>query len=70
MSPVSVPPPPSSLPPGTGKTSTIAAAVRALVAGGASVLVTAYTNSAVDNILLKLAQLEVGGGASGGGRQS
>ncbi len=52
--------------PGTGKTSTIAAAIRALTASGASVLVTAYTNSAVDNILLKLAQLEVrffGGGS-------
>jgi DNA replication ATP-dependent helicase Dna2 len=29
-------------------------AVRALVASGASVLVTSYTNSALDNILLKL----------------
>jgi hypothetical protein len=40
--------------PGTGKTSTIVHAVRALVASGASVLVTSYTNSALDNILLKL----------------
>jgi superfamily I DNA/RNA helicase len=46
-------------PKGTGKTSTIAAAIRALVEGGARVLVSAYTNSAVDNILVKLAQLEV-----------
>jgi len=45
--------------PGTGKTSTIAAAIRALAAAGASVLVSAYTNSAVDNILLKLARLGV-----------
>ena len=42
--------------PGTGKTSTIAAAIRALVAAGARVLVSAYTNSAVDNVLLKLAE--------------
>jgi DNA replication ATP-dependent helicase Dna2 len=42
-----------SLPPaGTGKTSTI---VHAMVSSGASVLVAAYTNSALDNILLKLA---------------
>lgn len=40
---------------GTGKTSTIVHAVRALVASGASVLVAAYTNSALDNILTKLA---------------
>lgn len=44
--------------PGSGKTSTIASAVRALLAAGRSVLVTAYTNSAVDNILLKLADAE------------
>eukprot|EP00897_Mesotaenium_endlicherianum_P007811 jgi/Mesen1/7058/ME000369S06383 len=40
--------------PGTGKTSTIVHAVRAFVARGASVLLTSYTNSAVDNILMKL----------------
>ncbi len=40
--------------PGTGKTSTIVHAVNALLARGASVLLTSYTNSAVDNILLKL----------------
>ena len=39
--------------PGTGKTSTIVHAVRALLARGASILL---TNSAVDNILLKLKQ--------------
>ena len=44
---------------GLHKTSTIAAAIRALVASGARVLVSAYTNSAVDNILIKLAQLQV-----------
>ncbi|KAJ7535699.1 hypothetical protein O6H91_12G043000 [Diphasiastrum complanatum] len=40
--------------PGTGKTSTIVHAVQALCARGASVLLASYTNSAVDNILLKL----------------
>jgi DNA replication ATP-dependent helicase Dna2 len=40
--------------PGTGKTSTIAFTVRTLVAMGKSVLLTAYTHSAVDNILFKL----------------
>jgi DNA replication ATP-dependent helicase Dna2 len=41
--------------PGSGKTTAIVAMVRALAAAGKSVLVTSYTNSAVDNILLKLA---------------
>eukprot|EP00904_Undaria_pinnatifida_P014250 jgi/Undpi1/9956/HiC_scaffold_28.g12410.m1 len=40
--------------PGTGKTWTIAFAVRVLLARGASVLITSYTHSAVDNLLLKL----------------
>lgn len=40
--------------PGSGKTSTVVSAVQALVAAGRSVLLTAYTNSAVDNIALKL----------------
>lgn len=40
--------------PGTGKTSTIVALVRILVALGQSVLLASYTHSAVDNILLKL----------------
>ena len=43
--------------PGTGKTSTITRAAMALLAAGKSVLVSSYTNSAVDNILLKLASL-------------
>lgn len=43
--------------PGSGKTSAIVGMVRAMVAGGHSVLVSSYTNSAVDNILLKLADL-------------
>ena len=45
--------------PGTGKTSTIATAIKALLDVGKSVLVTSYTNSAVDNILVKLVALEV-----------
>lgn len=45
-------------PPGTGKTTVIAHAVRELVARGKRVLLSAFTNTAVDTILLKL--LEVG----------
>ncbi|CAD0089321.1 unnamed protein product [Aureobasidium vineae] len=40
--------------PGTGKTTTIAHIIRALVTRGKSVLLTSYTHTAVDNILLKL----------------
>lgn len=40
--------------PGTGKTTTIAALVETLVSLGKTVLLTSYTHSAVDNILLKL----------------
>ncbi|KAJ3013117.1 Tripartite DNA replication factor [Thoreauomyces humboldtii] len=40
--------------PGTGKTSTIAELIRMLVHRGKSVLLTSYTHSAVDNVLLKL----------------
>ncbi|KAL4103043.1 hypothetical protein PRIC1_006780 [Phytophthora ramorum] len=40
--------------PGTGKTATIAFTVRVLLFLGFSVLVTSYTHSAVDNLLLKL----------------
>lgn len=40
--------------PGTGKTTTIAAIVQCFVELGKSVLITSYTHSAVDNILLKL----------------
>ncbi|KAM6943298.1 DNA replication ATP-dependent helicase/nuclease DNA2 isoform 2-T2 [Xenentodon cancila] len=46
--------------PGTGKTTTICALVRILHACGFSVLVTSYTHSAVDNILLKLKRFRVG----------
>uniref|UniRef100_A0A7E4ZZ34 DNA replication ATP-dependent helicase/nuclease n=1 Tax=Panagrellus redivivus TaxID=6233 RepID=A0A7E4ZZ34_PANRE len=57
--------------PGSGKTSTIVALVQYLVALGKSVLITAYTNSAVDNMLLRLRKvvpeeklLRIGGNAS------
>lgn len=40
--------------PGTGKTTTIAEILKALVANGKTVLLTSYTHSAVDNILLKV----------------
>ena len=40
--------------PGTGKTSTISCLVQLLAGRGQSVLLTAYTHSAVDNLLAKL----------------
>ena len=40
--------------PGTGKTTTIAHIIRALVSDGKSVLLTSFTHTAVDNILLKI----------------
>lgn len=40
--------------PGTGKTTTIAETIRVLVGMGKSILLTSYTHSAVDSILLKL----------------
>lgn len=40
--------------PGTGKTTTIAHIIRALAAKGKSILLTSYTHTAVDNILLKI----------------
>ncbi|KAF9161405.1 Tripartite DNA replication factor [Actinomortierella ambigua] len=40
--------------PGTGKTTTITQIIKTLVAQGKSVLLTSYTHSAVDNVLLKL----------------
>ncbi|KAK3084107.1 hypothetical protein FSP39_008260 [Pinctada imbricata] len=45
--------------PGTGKTSTIVSLVRVLETLGKSVLLTSYTHSAVDNILLKLKKVGV-----------
>lgn len=43
--------------PGTGKTTTIAHVVRALLAENKSILVTSFTHTAVDNILLKIKDL-------------
>lgn len=40
--------------PGTGKTTTIAHIIRALISKGKTVLLTSYTHTAVDNILLKI----------------
>lgn len=40
--------------PGTGKTTTTAEIIKALAQEGKSILLTSYTHSAVDNILLKL----------------
>ena len=46
--------------PGTGKTTTIAHIIRALAAQGKSILLTSYTHTAVDNILLKIRNDNVG----------
>lgn len=46
--------------PGTGKTTTIAHIIRALTAQGKSVLLTSYTHTAVDNILLKIRKDAIG----------
>ncbi|BGP10813.1 DNA replication ATP-dependent helicase/nuclease DNA2 [Rhodotorula toruloides] len=40
--------------PGTGKTTTTAEVIKALAQAGKSILLTSYTHSAVDNILLKV----------------
>lgn len=45
--------------PGTGKTTTIAEVIKALVSQGKSILLTSYTHSAVDNILAKIQHLAV-----------
>ncbi|KZT52355.1 hypothetical protein CALCODRAFT_441693 [Calocera cornea HHB12733] len=44
--------------PGTGKTSTIAEIIRMLVRQGKTVLLTSYTHSAVDTILLRLGEVD------------
>jgi DNA replication ATP-dependent helicase Dna2 len=46
--------------PGTGKTTTVAHIIRALVSKGKSVLLTSYTHTAVDNILLKIRNDDIG----------
>ena len=45
--------------PGTGKTTTIAYIIKHLVSNGKSVLLTSYTHTAVDNILLKLRDTDI-----------
>lgn len=45
--------------PGTGKTTTIAHIIRALIAQKKSVLLTSYTHTAVDSILLKLKEDDI-----------
>ena len=46
--------------PGTGKTTTIAHIIRALASRGKSILLTSYTHTAVDNILLKIRKDNLG----------
>lgn len=46
--------------PGTGKTTTVVSMIRVLAALGLKVLLTSYTNSAVDNVLLKLVNSGLG----------
>ena len=46
--------------PGTGKTTVIAALIKALVDLGKTVFLTSYTHSAVDTILLKLKDVDFG----------
>lgn len=45
--------------PGTGKTKTITAIIRLFVLCGKSVLITSHTNSAVDNVLVKLKSFDI-----------
>lgn len=42
--------------PGTGKTTTIASLIAILINLGKRILFTSFTNSAVDNLLLKILQ--------------
>jgi len=51
--------------PGTGKTSTLSFVIRTLVARGQRVLVTSYTNAAVDNLMIKLRESGVSPGVMG-----
>lgn len=45
--------------PGTGKTTTIAYIIKILVEKGKSILLTSYTHTAVDNLLLKLQEIDI-----------
>ena len=55
--------------PGTGKTTTIACLVQVLVARGNTVMLASYTHSAVDNILLKLKEVEKRGAGEERGKE-
>ncbi|RQG97806.1 AAA domain-containing protein [Natrarchaeobius chitinivorans] len=57
-------------PPGTGKTYTIARAIRAMVDRGERVLLSAFTNRAVDNALEALLEQLEDGGEVGGASQT
>ena len=46
--------------PGTGKTTTLVHTIISLLNAGKSILLTSYTHSAVDNVILKLAESNVG----------
>lgn len=45
--------------PGTGKTETITSIVQMIVNQGLSVIISSHTNSAVDNVLLKLIKKDI-----------
>lgn len=45
--------------PGTGKTTIIAYMIKMLISHGKQILLTSYTHSAVDNVLLKLVELKI-----------
>jgi len=45
--------------PGTGKTTTITALIEILIKNNKKVLISSYTNTAVDNILLKLQEKNI-----------
>lgn len=45
--------------PGTGKTETLVTIIQLMMSLGLSVIVTSHTNSAVDNVLIKLKQRKI-----------
>jgi superfamily I DNA and/or RNA helicase len=51
--------------PGTGKTSTLSFVIRTLVARGQRILITSYTNAAVDNLMNKLVESGVSAAVMG-----
>ena len=42
--------------PGTGKTSTLSLIIRIIIARGERVMICSYTHSAVDNLMIKIAE--------------